>query len=130
MLKHRCRVLSMSEESEDGVPVIGWDYVRDASAQPAEFRCFLDLNFIRRGKDPQWTAEAGRPADRSGVFFAMGDIPLRSGNRIEMTRGPEGTFVAEGAFDEAWTPSARHHIEIGVLEVASQIARVQYRQQP
>jgi hypothetical protein len=100
MLKHRCRVLSMSESSEDGVPVIGWDYVR-TNGQPAEYRCFLDLNFIRRGKDPQWTPEAGRPADRTGVFFA---------------------------FDEAWTPSVRHHIEIGVIEVASQMARVQYRQ--
>jgi hypothetical protein len=58
----------------------------------------------------------------------MGDIPIRSGDRIVMTRGPVGTFLVEGAFDEAWTPRQRHHIEIGVVEVAGQIARAQYSQ--
>jgi hypothetical protein len=130
MLKHRCQILTMAESTEDGSPVIGWVPlpVSDTDTTPAVFACFLDLNFIRSGKDPQWTAEAGRPADRTGVFFGFGDIPLRSGDRILMVRGPSGTFVAEGAFDEAWTPRGRHHIEIGVVEVAGQIARAQYTQ--
>lgn len=131
MLKHRCRILKMTEESLDGSPVIGWTPVpidTFSNPSPAEYACFLDLTFIRRGKDPQWTAEAGRPADRSGVFFALADIPLTSGDRIQMVKGPAGTFVAEGAFDEAWTPDGRHHIEVGVVEVAGQIARAQYTQ--
>lgn len=128
LLKHRCQILRMSETAEDGVPVLGWSPLADDQDQPLTFRCFLDLNFIRRGKDPQWTPEAGRPADRSGVFFGQGSIPLRSGDRIKMTRGPAGTFEAQGAFDEAWTPCERHHIEIGVVEVAGQIARAQYAQ--
>lgn len=128
MLKHRCHVLRMAESAVDGVPVVGYEPLRDSADQPIAYRCFLDLNFIRRGKDPQWTAEAGRPADRTGVFFGEGSIPLRSGDRIQMTQGPAGTFLAEGAFDEAWTPSGRHHIEIGVIEVAGQIARAQYAQ--
>jgi hypothetical protein len=130
MMKHRCQILLMAETAENGVPVIGWSPVLDTLGQPAIFPCFLDLNFIRKGKDPQWTPEAGRPADRSGVFFALGDIPLKSGDRIQMVAGPAGTFLAEGAFDEAWTPRARHHIEIGVVEVAGQIARAQYVQPP
>jgi hypothetical protein len=127
-LKHRCQVLRLTETAEDGVPITDWSPLTDGYGNDVTYRCFLDLTFMRRGKDAMWTPEAGRPADRTGVFFAMGDIPIRSGDRIVMTRGPVGTFLVEGAFDEAWTPRQRHHIEIGVVEVAGQIARAQYSQ--
>jgi hypothetical protein len=81
-------------------------------------RCFLDLGFIRQGKDPQWTPEAGRASDRSGVLFLGPTTAMRPGDRIRMTKGPSGTFQVEGAYDEAWRPSDRHHIELGVVEVA------------
>lgn len=117
MMRHRCTVLDLTSSNDDGSPIFDWTPIA------TNIPCFLDLNFIRRGKDPMWTAEAGRPADRSGVLFLLGNAPIRSGHRIRMTKGPSGTFSIEGAFDEAWRPSERHHIEIGVVEVANQISR-------
>src|SRR5438067_694123 len=108
MLKHRCQVLRLAETSEDGMPVLAYQAVQGFGGA-IEYRCFLDLTFMRQGKDQQWTKEAARPADRRGVLFADGAIPLRSGDRVLMTRGPLGTFETEGAFDEAWTPKRRHH---------------------
>lgn len=118
MLQHRCNVLGLVE-LETGVT---WE------VKSENIRCFLDLNFIRRGKDPMWTPEAGRPADRSGVLFLLGDAPIKSGDRILMTKGPSGMFSIEGAIDEAWQPFAKHHIEVGVLEVATQMQRPKYNQ--
>ena len=122
LLKHRCTVLSLVETQVDGSPIVAWQ------ATSTNVRCFLDLNFIRRGKDPMWTAEAGRPQDRSGVLFLRGDQLVESGNRVLMTKGPAGTFSIEGALDEAWQPDKRHHIEIGVVEVAGQLARPGFNQ--
>lgn len=85
-------------------------------------RCFLDLNFIRRGKDPLWTPEAGRPSDRSGVLFVEASANVKSGDRLRMTRGPHGVFQVEGAVDEAWTPTRMHHLELGVVEVGAPLA--------
>jgi hypothetical protein len=45
--------------------------------------------------------------------------------RIKMTRGPEGMFLIEGAVDEAWQPTRRHHLEVGVIEVPKQITKGQ-----
>lgn len=123
MLKQRCTILELVETIDDGAPNVAWQ------VKAENVPCLLDLNFIRKGKDPMWTPEGGRPADRSGVIFFLGDAPIQSGDRILMTKGPAGTFSTEGAFDEAWTPKGRHHIEIGVLEVASQRARGAYSQQ-
>lgn len=134
MLQHRCRILRLEETIEDGSPIVNWAPIlyplnHIQATQPMLFRCFLDLTFIRRGKDPQWTPEAGRPADRTGVFFALGDCPLQAGDRIEMVMGPNGIFETTGAFDEAWTPRKRHHLEVGVSEVAAMLTRPQYSQQ-
>ena len=122
LLKHRCTIIELTMTATDGSPVSTW------TTKAEDIRCFLDLGFIRRGKDPIWTPEAGRPADRSGVIFLGGDAPITSGDRIIMTKGPSGTFEVQGAFDEAWRPSSRHHIEIGVIEVATQISRGAYYQ--
>lgn len=124
LLKHRCFLWEMRQGQVDGSPVHTWERVETPYDLP--LRCFLDLNFIRKGKDPIWTPEAGRPADRSGVLFLAGDAPVRSGQRVEMVKGPEGTFSIEGAVDEAWKPSRRHHLEIGVLEVATSLTRPMY----
>lgn len=116
MLKHRCELLELQDVFEDGIAVSEWVSVADG------VKCFLDLNFIRRGKDPIWTPEAGRASDRSGVLFVQGSAPVRSGMRVRMAFGPAGTFLIEGAVDEAWRPTSRHHIEVGVVEVPSQIS--------
>lgn len=134
MLRHRCQILTLEETMENGSPVVDWVPIshpveHPLSGQPIEYRCFMDLTFQRRGKDPQWTPEAGRPADRQGVFFALGDIPMRAGDRIKMTRGPSGIYETTGSFDEAVTPHKRHHIEVGVSEVAAMRTRPHRAQQ-
>jgi hypothetical protein len=119
MLKHRCTLLELRESFVNGVPSSTWVEVATA------VRCFLDLNFLRKGKDPMWTPEAGRPGDRSGVCFLADSAPIKSGMRIKMTKGPTGTFLIEGAVDEAWQPTKRHHFEVGVIEVPKQISKGQ-----
>lgn len=116
LLKHKCSLLKLSMTMEAGLAKSQW--VEVARNVP----CFLDLNFIRRGKDPLWTAEAGRPSDRSGVLFLKANSGVESGMRVRMSFGPSGTFLIEGAVDEAWRPTRNHHIEVGVSEVPSQIS--------
>jgi hypothetical protein len=119
LLKHRCTLRQLNESIVNGIPQSTWVDVQ------TNVKCFLDLNFIRRGKDPMWTMEAGRPSDRSGVLFVVGTAPVKSGQRVQMTFGPSGTFLIEGAVDEAWRPTSKHHIEVGVVEVPSQISKGQ-----
>lgn len=116
MLKHRATIRRLVASDLDGMPIHTWSVV--AGGVP----CFLDLNFIRKGKDPMWSPEAGRVSDRSGVLFMGGTAVIKSGDRITMTKGPSGTFQIEGAVDEAWRPTDKHHVEVGVVEVANQLA--------
>lgn len=115
MLKHRMSILRLVETTVSGYSVTTWEIMSENKP------CWVDLNFIRQGKDAMWTPEAGRPADRSGVLFCMPKVDIRSGDRIQVTRGPKGTFEIEGAIDEAWRPTNQHHIEVGILEVAQQL---------
>lgn len=117
LLKHRCTVLRNEVNLDSGSPDYGWQPV--AQGVP----CLLDLNFVRRGKDPIWTAEAGRPAERSGVLFVRLDAPLKDGDWVKITRGPKGTYSFTGPLDEAWRPTDLHHVEIGVREVPRQAVR-------
>lgn len=119
MLKHRCSLMELQSTFVDGVPRTTWVAVATGVS------CFLDLNFLRRGKDPMWTPDAGRVMDRSGVLFVKGTAPVKSGQRVVMTKGPSGTFLIEGAVDEVWRPSSKHHIEVGVTEVPTQITKGQ-----
>lgn len=116
LLAHRCTVMRLTESFVNGIPTHTWTDVA------TNVRCFVDLNFVRLGKDPTWTPEAGRPSDRSGVAFFLGSAPIKNGDRIKMTKGPSGTFSLEAAIDEAWRPSAKHHLEISVKEVPKQLA--------
>lgn len=118
LLKHRCELFELREAFVNGIPQSNWTQVASG------VHCFLDLNFIRHGKDPMWTPEAGRSADRSGVLFLKTNS-VRSGMRVKMTFGPSGMFLIEGAVDEAWKPTRRHHVEVGVTEVPSQISNGQ-----
>lgn len=117
LLKHRCTLLEMREVDDDGSVTYNWVEVA------TNVRCFLDLNFIRKGKDMMWMEAAGRPQDRSGVIFFGPKQDIKASYRIKMTKGPSGTFKVEGALDEAWTPDAEHHLEIGVMEVATVLTR-------
>jgi hypothetical protein len=115
LLKHRCNVKRLETTFVKGVAQTTW------VTKTSNVKCFLDLNFIRKGKDPMWTPEAGRISDRSGVLFLAANANLVPGDRIEMVKGPSGTFTLEGALDEAWRPTSLHHYEIGVVEVPNQI---------
>ena len=123
MLRHRCQLLRLDQEATVGSPIFGYQPLLADDGSPLQLRCFLDLNYIRQGKDPLWTPEAGRPTDRTGVWFGLPSAPVHFGDRIKMTVGPLGTFEIESAIDESWTPTAEHHLEIGVKEVAAQRTR-------
>lgn len=115
MLQHRCSVKRLTEGEVDGIATASWSTVA------SNVRCFLDLNFLRNGKDPVWSPEAGRRADRTGVLFASSSASIQPGDRIIMTKGPVGTFEVQSAVDEAWRPSSMHHVELGVIEVQRQL---------
>ena len=85
-------------------------------------RLFLDLGFIRMGKDPVWTPEAGRPSERTGVAFFLVSAPLKVGDWIKMTKGPEGVFEIGPAVDEPWRPTSKHHLEVSVREIPKAFA--------
>jgi hypothetical protein len=109
----------MNETDVDGAPTYDWVAIK------TNVRCFLDLSYQRPGKDPGWTPEAGRPADRSGVLFLQDGEPLKPGDRVVITRGePKGTFEALGALDTVpqATRGRVHHIEAYVQEVANAVS--------
>jgi hypothetical protein len=119
LLKHRCTLLEMHEVLVGGLAGANWVEVS------TDVRCFIDLNFIRRGRDPVWTSESGRPSERHGVLFLHPSVNgiVKSGMRVKMTLGPSGVFQIEGAVDQAWTPRRLHHLECGVEEVGSPLAQ-------
>lgn len=118
LLAHRVTIKRSETTIVDGVESFGW--VTVASGVP----CRMDLQFIRSGRDPQWTPEAGRMEDRTGVGFFLADAPVRTGDRVIVTRGPSGTFLLEGSIDEVQGRHGRtHHIEVGVKEVPGPVAR-------
>jgi hypothetical protein len=78
LLKHRCSLLDLTEDFVNGIPVMQWGLVA------TNVRCFLDLNFIRRGKDPMWTPEAGRTGS---LGHAHQDDPRPRGHVPDRGRG-------------------------------------------
>lgn len=119
LLKQRCTIQRSQQTDVDGAPAFTWADVQTGVP------CFVDLSFHRPGKDPGWTPEAGRPADRTGVVFMLPNAPVKPGDRIIVTRGqPDGTYEVTGAMDTV--PQARrgrvHHLEMYVEEVAQMIS--------
>lgn len=125
-LKHRCTVRRLQEVVVDGASNYNWTNVKE------DVRCFVDLAPLT-GVNPYFTPEGGRPSQRAGVLFVSpelnGDCPVISGDVIVTTRGPKGTFKIENILDEVWNPHRLHHYEIGITEVAPQIARKQVSQE-
>ena len=124
-LKHRCTVRRLNEVVTDGASNYVWSNVK------SDVWCFVDLVPLNSA-NPYYTPEGGRPSQRAGVIFvepeANGDCPVISGDVIVTTKGPRGTFKIENILDEVWTPHKLHHYEIGITEVAPQIARKQVSQ--
>jgi hypothetical protein len=114
LLKQRCRIQRLTEVNFDGLVSNEWNVVDGTE----NTRCFLDLNFIRAGKDPVWTPDTGMAQDRAGVLFLAPGALAMPGDRVEMIKGPQGTFEIMSSMDEAWTPRKLHHLECYVKEVA------------
>lgn len=113
LLKHRCRILELTDFQLEGVVSNDWTLVDDGD----NIHCFLDLGFIRLGRDPQWVPDSNTAQNRSGVLFLAPGAPAMPGNRIEIIKGPQGTFEIDSSMDEAWTPTKLHHLECFVSEV-------------
>jgi hypothetical protein len=117
LLTHRCTIKRGEATVVDGVESYAWKTVATA------VRCRIDLTFIRLGKDPQWSPEAGRSPDRTGVAFFFPDASVKVGYRIAMTAGGiEGTFEIKD-IDHTQGRRHTHHLECGVQEVPGPIAR-------
>ncbi len=111
-LKHKAVVKRLTSTNVDGAPVYDWMPVN------SNLKCKLDLAFVRLGKDPTWSPQAGRQPDRNGVLFCEAGEDLRPGDRITMLTGPSGTFELDGVPDEPWDMHSPSHWELGVVEVA------------
>lgn len=119
LLSQRCDILRMTTQDVDGAPVYDW------GTHLTGIRCRVDLSFSRRGKDPEWSQEAGRVSDRTGVAFFLPGVDVQPGDRIVMTGGGiNGTFSLEGALDTVIGRRGKvHHVECGVEEVATPLGR-------
>ncbi len=111
LLRMRCRILELTQGQQDGVTFEKWETVSENE------RCFLDLGFIRAGKDPVWTPDTKTAQNRSGVLFLARKTLAIPGSRVQITKGPPGTFLIDSSIDEAWTPTKHHHLECFVVEV-------------
>lgn len=116
----RCTILEEIETQQDGLTTASWD-IKDAQEN---IPCFLDLGFIRPGRDPVWTPETQTAQNRSGVLFLPPHSTATPGNRVKMIKGPGGTFMIDSDIDEAWTPHKLHHLECHVVEVNRALASV------
>lgn len=122
LMAHRCTIKRLNQTDVDGAPVYTWTVIK------VGVKCYLDLTYLRRGKDPSWSPEAGRATDRTGVFFCGPKEPLKPGDRVEVrvrtSNEKLGTFLIEGAADLVMGNRGRpHHIEVGVTEVAAPLGR-------
>lgn len=118
LLAHRCEVQRNEIDLSSGSAEMTWRVVK------SNVPLFLDLNFLRKGKDPVWTPEVGREAERAGVAFFKSNAPIQNGDRILMKKGPAkgNIFTLEMAIDEAWTPSVRSHLEVYVKALPQQLS--------
>lgn len=122
LLIHKCEVQRSEVDLSSGSAELTWKTVKP------QVSFYLDLLFLRTGKDPVWTPEAARPSERAGVAFFHPRTPIRNGDRIKVIKGPaQGSyFTLEMAIDEAWRPNGRHHLECYVRSLPSQITDVPY----
>ncbi len=89
LLVHRCAIKRLNQTNVDGQPTYDWVIVK------TNVKCRLNL----QAGDPNWTPEAGRQPDRNGLVFM--DLPkiAKPGDRLEMIKGPSGTYELASAPD-------------------------------
>lgn len=89
----------------------------DQTGVLASFRCRIDLNFVRPGKDAPPALNAGVATNRFGLLFCSASIPLQAGDRIVTLSGPvSGTFEIKAIPDTAQDFGSAHHIEVQIFE--------------
>ena len=125
------RIERLNTTVQDGQAVTS--YVQATDSDPAidallhALPCRLDLNFIRNGKDAIPAQVAGRAPDRFGVLFASAFAPLKAADRVVTIPNSTGDLPVDGTFeiraipDRAIAFSARHHIEVQVVEVGQEL---------
>lgn len=98
------------------VPVEGLQY----------FRCRLDLQFLRPGKDTPQAVVAGAIPDRQGIMFCDTTPLLKAGMQIVTIPDSRNLEVVKGIFeikempDVALDYATAHHIEVKVIETVQQ----------
>ncbi len=123
----RAEVLRMTATMSHGSPTVDWnkvDVIIDARlGVSGELMCWLDLNFLRPGKDAPPPVVAGRALDRIGVMFFSATDRLKSGDRIRCLSGPvTGTFEIRNNPDPAISfRTTPHHFEVQIIEVAQSV---------
>lgn len=114
----RCRIMETIAGNQDGMAFRSWAPIAGGD----NVRCFLDLNFIREGRDPVWTPDSKTAQNRKGVLFLPPGSTAMPGNRVQMIKGPTGTFEIMSSLDEAWTVDKLHHLECFVQEIDRALA--------
>lgn len=108
------KVQRLTRTVVDGMVEADW---KDQETPLNAFKCRLDLNFLRPGKDAPPTYEAGVAPDRLGIMFCSASLPLRAGDRIVTLSGPvQGIFDVNSIPDIAIDYSSGHHIEVQIVE--------------
>lgn len=108
------KVQRLTKTRVNGMVQTSWS---DQAPPLDSFRCRLDLNFLRPGKDAPPAHEAGVAPDRTGIMFCDAHLPLKAGDRLVAIAGPvEGTFEIRTLPDIAVDYSSGHHIEVQIIE--------------
>lgn len=108
------KVQRLTKTMNDGMVSTVWT---DQPSPLNAFKCRLDLNFLRPGKDAPPAYEAGVAPDRIGVMFCNSSLPLRAGDRIVAVSGPvQGIFDIRAIPDIAQDYGSGHHIEVQIVE--------------
>jgi hypothetical protein len=96
----------------------------DLAAPLNSFKCRLDLNFLRPGKDAPPAYEAGVAPDRVGILFCSASLGLKAGYRIVTLSGPvSGTFDIRMVPDVAVDYDSAHHIEVQIVETPQSLTK-------
>lgn len=126
----------MSAVMTNGTPTVDWnkvDFIIDSRlGVSGELMCWLDLNFLRPGKDAPPPVVAGRAMDRIGLMLFSPTSRLKSADRVRCIDGPvTGTFEIRNNPDPAISRRPRaHHYEVQIIEVAQSVEQAMKVQHP
>lgn len=124
------QVLRMTSVTTNGMPSYSWgpvEFVMPGGGKITVFMCRVDVTFVAATRNQQQVIEAGRAPDRIGTIWTGPEMLtlIKPGDRIQLVAGPiTGTFSVDEIPEQVGDYGSLHHLEIGVKEVAQQIAQV------